>query len=104
MTETDEERPMPKRTAAEYAAMADEFELNPPKADGPVELGAGAFVKPKDGRPVGRREPAGVTPTVSVRFPAKLREQLDKRAVVEHAPAAEVIRRAVAEYLDRHPA
>ena len=98
------EEAMTRRPPEEYEAMADEFEAEPIIVNGPVEQGPGAFVKLKDGRPVGRREPSGPTPSVSVRFPAKLRERLDERAAIEQAPAAEVIRRAVAEYLDRHPA
>jgi len=42
--------------------------------------------------------PAG---NVSVRFPPELRQQLQAHARAKHVAAAEVIRRAVRDYLDR---
>lgn len=90
----------PRRTEADYAAMADDFEANPTEAISPATLGPGAFVKLKDGRPAGqRREPVGSTPTMSIRVPAPLRASLNARAEQDHVAPAEVVRRALAQYL-----
>ncbi|RWA19429.1 hypothetical protein MBRU_16890 [Mycolicibacterium brumae DSM 44177] len=41
---------------------------------------------------------------MSVRFPSDLREGIAQRAAAESIKPAELVRRAVAEYLMRHPA
>ncbi len=91
-----------KRSAADYTAMAAEFEDAPTPARGPVAVGPG-LVRLPNGRPRGRAKPAGNTPAISVRFPADVRRGLDAHAEVDGTPVAEIIRRAVVEYLDRHP-
>ena len=91
-----------KRSAADYAAMAEEFEAEPPRASGPISEGLGATVRLKNGRPSGRRVAAGNTPTTSVRLPQDIRDQLDEQAAAEAIKPSEIVRRAVVEYLDRH--
>ncbi len=46
----------------------------------------------------------GRTPITSVRLPVDIEARLDARAVTEDAKPAEIIRRALVEYFDRHPA
>ncbi|MCV7194212.1 CopG family transcriptional regulator [Mycolicibacterium brumae] len=95
---------MTGRTDDDYAAMAADFEAGDFEIVGPASVGPGAFVKLKEGRPAGRREAGGSTPTMSVRFPSDLREGIAQRAAAESIKPAELVRRAVAEYLMRHPA
>ncbi|MCV7191837.1 ribbon-helix-helix protein, CopG family [Mycolicibacterium brumae] len=92
---------MAKRTDDAYAAMAADFEANPPAPNGPITVYPDRL---RTGRPSGRRVATGNTPAISVRFPADLRRALDDRAGAEDAPVAEIIRRAVADYLRRHSA
>ncbi len=56
------------------------------------------LVRRTGGRPLLGSAPAG---NISVRFPPGLRDQLRERAQAEHVAEAEVIRRAVHEYLER---
>ena len=48
--------------------------------------------------------PPGPHPITSVRLPVDIEARLDARAVTEDAKPAEIIRRALVEYFDRHPA
>jgi hypothetical protein len=57
------------------------------------------LVRRPGGRPLLGSAPAG---NISVRFPPDLRDQLRARAQAEHVAEAEVIRRAVHDYLE-HP-
>jgi hypothetical protein len=70
------------------------------KAAGRAEAGLDVdrLVRRAGGRPLLGSAPAG---NVSVRFPPDLRDQLRERAQAEHVAEAEVIRRAVHEYLER---
>ncbi|TLG14321.1 CopG family transcriptional regulator [Nocardia cyriacigeorgica] len=89
-------------TVADYERMADDYAANPVRDTevvGPVEIGTTVLRK---GRPAGIRK--GKTPGQSVRLPEALRERLATQAEREKATPSEVIRRAVAEYLDRHSA
>lgn len=90
-----------RRTDAEYAAMASEFEAGDREAAGPPTAGPGATIRLKNGRPAGRKIPAGNTPTTSVRLPVDVKARLDARAAEEAVKPAEIIRRALVEYLDR---
>ena len=47
---------------------------------------------------------AGKTPSTTVRLPADIKVGVDARAAAENVKSAEIIRRAVVEYLERHPA
>lgn len=87
-------------TAADYERLADDYAENPVRDTeivGPVEVGLTVLRK---GRPTGIRK--GKTPGQSVRLPVELRERLAARAEREAVSQSELIRRAVAEYLDRH--
>ncbi|MDA8283376.1 MAG: ribbon-helix-helix protein, CopG family [Actinomycetota bacterium] len=70
------------------------------KAAGKAEAGFDAerLVRRPGGRPLLGSAPAG---NISVRFPPDLRQQLQAHARAEHVAEAEVIRRAVRDYLDR---
>ena len=70
------------------------------KAAGKAEAGFGRdrLGRRPGGRPLLGSEPAG---NISVRFPPDLRDQLRARAQAEHIAEAEVIRRAVHDYLER---
>jgi hypothetical protein len=61
-------------------------------------LAVARLVRRPGGRPLLGSAPAG---NVSVRFPPGLRDQLRERSQAEHVAEAEVIRRAVHEYLER---
>lgn len=89
-----------RRTESEYAAMQADFEAGNWEAVGPPEPGPGSQVQLKNGRPAGRKKAGGNTPSMSVRLPADLRTRLEERATVESVKPAEVIRRALAAYLD----
>ncbi|QKT05943.1 hypothetical protein HUN08_01105 [Gordonia sp. X0973] len=85
-------------TNDDYADMAADYEANPIRHDevGDVEVRLPA------GRPAGGGPARGRTPTTSVRFPQPIRDRLNARADAEDVKPAEIIRRAVVEYLDRH--
>ncbi|GAB17071.1 hypothetical protein GOEFS_018_01030 [Gordonia effusa NBRC 100432] len=93
-----------RRSTEDYAAMADEFEHESITPVGAPEVGAGAGIRLRDGRQVGRKTPGGNTPTTSVRLPASIRSRLDRQAGRESIRSGELIRKAVVEYLDRHGA
>lgn len=94
-----------KLTDDDYAAMADDYATNAPTAEevvGDVEVADLAVLR--HGRPPKGTASNGKTPTTSVRLPEDLREAMVKLADAEHVKLAEIIRRAVAEYVDRHRA
>lgn len=70
------------------------------KAAGKAEAGfdTGRLVRRPGGRPLLGSAPAE---NISVRFPPDLRQQLRAHARAEHMVEAEVIRRAVHDYLER---
>lgn len=91
-------------TDDEYAEMAADFEANPPTADeivGEIEVNHAIL---RTGRPPKTAPARGKTPTTSVRLPQELRAQLEAVATAEGVAPAEVIRRAVGEYIERHSA
>lgn len=88
----------------DYDALQADVEAGNWRAAGPPVEGAGARIRLKSGRPSGRRTPEGNTPTTSVRLPVDIKARLDTQAAVEQVKPAEVIRRALVEYLDRHSA
>lgn len=98
-------------TDAEYAEMAEDYATNPLTADevvGPLEVNLDhpdvAAAVLRAGRPAGGGPAQGRTPTTSVRLPVDIKTRLDQRAATEDVKPAEIIRRALVEYLDRHPA
>ncbi|MFI1463476.1 ribbon-helix-helix domain-containing protein [Nocardia carnea] len=88
---TDEDYEDMARDYAEYPVAADEVVGEIEYRD-PVVLDRG--------RPVGDAAKGGNTPVTSVRFPTEIRERLAARAEADGVKAAEVIRRAVVEYLN----
>lgn len=63
-----------------------------------VGFDAARLVHRRGGRPLIGSAPAG---NISVRFPPETRDQLQARAQAENATEADVIRRAVNDYLER---
>ena len=90
------------RNDDDYAAMADDYATTPPTADeviavevNPAALGMG---RPRTGAGKG-----GNTPSMSIRFPDTMRAAIHRRARADAVHDADIIRRAVDEYLHRHP-
>ena len=93
-----------RRTDAEYAELQADIEAGAWLPVSEPVAGTGAQVVLKGGRPAGRKLPSGNTPTTSVRLPVDIKARLNDRAAAEDVKPAEIIRRALVEYLDRHPA
>lgn len=93
-----------RRSDAEYAELQTAFEAGDWHPIGEPTEGVGSRITLKGGRPAGRKSPAGNTPTTSVRLPADIKASLDRQADIENVKPAEIIRRAIVEYIDRHPA
>lgn len=89
---------------SEYAEMAADYASNPlTPADiaGPVES-TGTVLRM--GRPTKTGGRQGKTPSTTIRLPEPLRQQLATQAEAEAVTPAEIVRRAVAEYIERHTA
>ncbi|MBT0566070.1 hypothetical protein [Williamsia sp. CHRR-6] len=86
----------------DYAAMAEDYATAPPTADEvrAVELNPAALAM---GRPPAGAGKGRNTPAMSIRFPDTMRADIHRRAQADDVPDAEIIRRAVNEYLHRHP-
>lgn len=85
---------MARLTDAEYAAMADDYEINPPTAD---EVLAVAVTM---GRPRGDAARRGKSPSMSVRFPAPMRDHIRRRAAADFdGNEGELVRAAVSAFL-----
>ncbi|AMS02955.1 hypothetical protein BJD60_gp34 [Gordonia phage Schnabeltier] len=92
---------MARLTDEDYAAMAADYAENPPTAE---EIVGEVVVDPailRTGRPPKSAGGPGKTPTMSVRLPLELRAQVDDIAEAEDVKPAEIIRRAVSEYVER---
>ncbi|MET9212219.1 MULTISPECIES: CopG family ribbon-helix-helix protein [unclassified Nocardia] len=89
---------MAKRSAEEYEAMAAEFEHGDYAVVGPIEAGPELTM----GRPIGGAR-GGKSPVRTVRLPAELDARLAAYADQAETTPSDVLRRAVAEYLARHP-
>lgn len=90
------------RGETDYYALADDYAENPPTASEVISIEIDP-TRLSIGRPSDKTT-EGKTPALSVRFPRMIRNRLEERAKAESAPSAEVVRRAVVEYLDRHSA
>lgn len=93
-----------RRTPADYESAAADYEAHPPTAAEirSIEIGPALI---KMGRPAKGSEPKGKTPALSVRFPLPIRNELDRRVDNgESDSAADLVRVAVAEYFENHPA
>ncbi|MGW4633367.1 CopG family ribbon-helix-helix protein [Nocardia sp. NPDC004415] len=89
---------MAKRSAEEYEAMAAEFENGDYAVVGPIEVGPELLM----GRPAGGSR-GGKSPVRTVRLPAELDARLTAYADEAETTPSDVLRRAVVEYLARHP-
>jgi hypothetical protein len=91
-------------TDDEYAKMADSYEAEPPRADEMRSIRLSPAVL-RMGRPAKDVESSGKTPPLAVRLPAEIRIEIDHRVEAgESGSASELIRQAIVEYFDRHPA
>ncbi|AON97331.1 hypothetical protein BIZ71_gp38 [Gordonia phage Hedwig] len=96
-----EDGDMARLTDEDYAAMAADYAKHPPTAD---EVAGEIVVDPailRTGRPPKSAGGPGKTPTMSVRLPLELRARVDDIAEAEDVKPAEIIRRAVSEYVER---
>ncbi len=89
---------MTKRSAEDYAEMSRRVESGEFAVSGPLELGSTLRM----GRPVGGKR-RGKSPSRTVRLPSDLDGRLAAYADETHTTPSEVVRRAVDEYLSRHP-
>ncbi|AXH50498.1 RelB-like antitoxin [Gordonia phage Ruthy] len=94
---------MARLTDEDYAEMAADYAANPPTADeiaGEVVIDSTIL---RTGRPPKSAGGPGKTPTTSVRLPVELRARVERLAAAEDVKPAEIIRRAVSEYVDKRP-
>jgi anti-sigma factor RsiW len=89
-------------TDAEYAEMSADYAAKTPTADEVVSGHVNAAFLRK-GRPTEGAAP-GKTRGFTVRLPDPIRVELTVRARAEGASPSELIRRAVVEYIENHPA
>jgi Arc/MetJ-type ribon-helix-helix transcriptional regulator len=91
---------MAKRSAKDYEEMSRAVESGAYTVRSPMELGATLRM----GRPIKGARPAGKTPGMTVRLPESIRVEITHRVKAgESRSESELIRRAVVEYLERHP-
>ncbi len=92
---------MVKRSPKDYDEMSRAVESGEYTVRSPLEVGATLRM----GRPTKGTPPTGKTPVLPIRLPRALRAEIEHRVEVgESDSASELIRRAVIEYLERHPA
>lgn len=92
---------MAKRNRDDYEEMSRAVEAGEYSVRGAMELGATLHM----GRPAKDTPPAGKTPGMTVRLPKPIRVEITKRVKAHEAKSeSELIRKAVVEYLERHPA
>lgn len=91
---------MTKRTPKDYEEMSRAVEAGDYTIRSPMELGATL----RKGRPTKGTPAAGNTPVLAIRLPEPIRIEVEHRVKAgESGSASELIRRAVVEYLERHP-
>lgn len=94
---------MAKLTDEDYAEMAADYAVNPPRRDEiDGEITVDRAVLPT-GRPAGQSIARGKTPTTSLRLPTETRNAVNRLAAQTNVKPTEIIRRAVGEYIDRNP-
>jgi hypothetical protein len=92
---------MAKRSAKDHEEMSRAVDAGDYTVSGPIELGATLRM----GRPTKGTPAAGKTPPLTIRLPEPIRAEVEHRVESgESASASELVRRAVVEYLERHPA
>jgi hypothetical protein len=89
-------------TESDYTEWADAFESGEYRAT-PIEAPRVDVARLRRGRPAkGTR--AGTSPSRQVRLPQDISDRVDALADRWHVPSSEVMRAAITEYVDRHPA
>lgn len=92
----------PRLTDVEYAELAADYEANPITADEVLAAEVNPAFLPA-GRPTKAAGKGGKTPVMALRLPAALRAEVKQRvAAGESRSEAELIRRALIEYLEVH--
>lgn len=87
-------------TEAEYAALSADYVEHPITPDEVVSVEVTLDpVTLKKGRPANGHS-QGESPVLSIRFPDDLRRRITARAAKDGTAAADVVRRAVVEYLN----
>ncbi len=92
-----------RRTDAEYAEMAKDYEDHPPTTDEVLAVEVNpAYLRM--GRPAKGTTAAGKTPVLAVRLPEPIRVEVTARVEIgESKNASELVRQALVEYFDNHP-
>jgi len=92
---------MAKRSAKDYEEMSRAVEAGEYTVRGPMELGATLRM----GRPSKGTPSEGKTPALPVRLPAAIRIEMRHRVKNHEADSeSELVRRALVEYFEHHPA
>jgi hypothetical protein len=90
-------------TDDEYAAMADSYADEPVRADEVRFIEVSSAVL-RTGRPTKDTESAGKTPPMTIRLPDTIRTEIAHHVEAgESRSESELVRKAVVEYLERHP-
>lgn len=91
---------MAKRSDKDYEEMSRAVEAGDYTVRGPMELGATLRM----GRPTKGTETSGKTPVTAIRLPEPIRVEIKQRVLAREASSeAELIRKALVEYFQRHP-
>ncbi|UVT31528.1 BrnT-like toxin [Mycobacterium phage Mask] len=105
-TDTDKDTTMTTKrrpTAADYEEMARSYADEPPRADEAIRIEPGPAAL-RMGRPTKDTESAGKTPALPVRLPPSIRDVMKQHVAAGTASSeSELVRKALVEYLERHP-
>jgi Ribbon-helix-helix protein, copG family len=90
-------------TESDYTEWAEAFEsgkyrptpIEPPRVDA---------ARLRRGRPTKASPSSGKSPSRQVRLPQEISDRVDALAQRWHVPSSEVMRAAITEYVERHPA
>jgi hypothetical protein len=89
-------------TPADYEELARSYATEPVRADEVVSIETGPALRM--GRPAKGTTSTGKTPLLTIRLPEPIRIEVEHRVKAgESATASELVRKAVVEYLERHP-
>ncbi len=96
---------IPRRlTDAEYAELAADYEANPITPDEGISIEVNPAYLPT-GRPPKGTAATGRTPVMAVRLPEAIRSEVKGRVQAgESKSESELVRLALVEYFERHPA
>ncbi|MCH9761758.1 MAG: hypothetical protein K0U75_14070 [Actinomycetia bacterium] len=91
----------------DYADMAADYAANPLRHEevlGPVEVDPAYLRKGRPLKDPKRRKASGKTPSLAVRLPAAIRDELRERVEDGQSDSeSELVRRALVEYFHEHP-